>query len=175
MIMQPLMNISKKILPILLIIFGSLVIPKSSYAEGVGMNVWGMEFATMNSDGIEHMAFYPGMSLSMTVETEGWALSPSLGAEWSADGDYWGVMTMLYADRPINDNFGFDLILAGMHDQSGNDWSNAEYFLGAGSGLSWFVNNRVMLTPNVLMYYGIKTETWALAPGVNLWVSLDGE
>ena len=41
-----------------------------------------------------------------------------------------------------------------------------------GGGLSWFVNDRVALTPNVVAYYGLRTNTWALAPGVNLWVSL---
>ena len=161
--------------PIILAIIGCLLTPKSSHAENLGLNVWGMEFATVSDGGVDHMAFYPGVSLSVTVEKGGWALSPSLGAEWAADGEYWGIMSMLYADRPLNDKLGFDLILAGMHDQLLDDWSNAEFFLGAGSGLSWFVNDRVTLTPNVLMYYGLRTETWALAPGVNLWVSLDGE
>ena len=157
------------------LLFGCVSISKTAHAQDVGLNVWGMEFATLSDEGVEHMAFYPGMSLSLTYETAGWAVSPSLGAEWAADGEFWGLMAMVYADHPINDHLGLDIIAAGMHDQVGNDWSNAEYFLGAGGGLSWFVNDRVALTPNVLAYYGMKTETWALAPGVNLWVSLEGE
>ena len=138
------MKISSGIVPFSVILGGCFLAPKSSHAQDVGMNVWGMEFATVSDDGINHMAFYPGMSLSLTLETGEWAFSPSLGAEWAADGEYWGLMTMLYADRPINEHFGFDIILAGMHDQTGDDWSNAEFFLGAGSGVSWFVNNRSM-------------------------------
>ena len=141
----------------------------------IGLNVWGMEFATLSDDAVDHMAFYPGLSVSLTDEVGAWALSPSIGAEWAADGQFWGIMAMLYADHPINDHLGFDLILAGMHDQVGNDWSGAEVFVGAGGGLSWFVNERTMLTPNVLVYYGLRTDTWALAPGINLWVSLEDE
>tara|TARA_A100001015_G_C14957681_1_gene699492 strand:- start:936 stop:1301 length:366 start_codon:yes stop_codon:yes gene_type:complete len=121
------------------------------------------------------MAFYPGMSLSLTIETNGWALSPSLGAEWTADGEFWGLMAMLYADHPLNKDLGVDIILAAMHDQVGGDWANAEYFMGAGGGLTWFANERVALTPNILVYYGLRTKTWALAPGVNLWVSLEDQ
>ncbi|MEE2903878.1 MAG: hypothetical protein VYC39_16240 [Myxococcota bacterium] len=144
-------------------------------AQDVGLNVWGMEFATIDSEKVDHMAFYPGLSLSLTFETESWVLSPSLGAEWAADGNFWGIMAMLYADYPLNDHFGADLILAGMHDQAGDDWKNAEFFVGAGGGLSWFINKRVAFTPNVVAYYGLRTNTWALAPGVNLWVSLESQ
>ena len=144
-------------------------------AQDVGLNAWGMEFAPITEQGIDHMAFYPGMSLSFTYEVGPWALSPSLGLEWAADATYWDIMAMLYADHPINDNFGFDIILAAMHDQEGDNWTNAEMFLGAGSGLSWLMNDRAVLTPNVLLYYGLRTNTWALAPGVNLWVSLENE
>ena len=157
------------------VLIGCLLPPTESQAQDIGLNVWGMEFATLSQGELDHMALYPGVSLSLTYETLGWALSPSLGVEWAADGEFWGLMGMLYADRPINDDLGFDVILAGMHDQVGTEWSNAEFFVGAGPGLSWFVNNRVTLTPNVLAYYGVKTQTWALAPGINLWVSLESE
>ena len=157
-------------------LMGALVMASpATRAQDVGLNNWGMEFAPITEQGIDHMAFYPGMSLSLTYEVGPWALSPSLGLEWAVDATYWGLMAMLYADHPINDNFGFDIILAAMHDQEGDDWTNAEMFLGAGTGVSWFINDRVALTPNVLLYYGLRTNTWALAPGVNLWVSLENE
>ena len=157
-----------------LLVSGLLLAPRPAMAQEIGLNVWGMEFATLSGESVDHMAFYPGMSLSLTFEVGEWALSPSLGAEWAADGDFWGFMAMLYADYPINDHIGIDIILAGMHDQVRGDWANAEFFVGAGVGISWFINDRVVLTPNVLMYYGVRTDTWALAPGLNLWVSLGG-
>ena len=157
-----------------LIIIGFISLTTTVQAE-IGLNVWGMEFATVGDESVDHMAFYPGLSISLTHEVGSWALSPSIGAEWAADGEFWGFMAMLYADHPVNDHLGFDLILAGMHDQVGSDWSGAEFFVGAGGGLSWFIHDRAMITPNVLVYYGLRTDTWALAPGVNLWVSLENE
>ena len=161
--------------PFLLTAFMSslLLVTAPVKAQDVGLNVWGMEFATINSDSIEHMAFYPGLSASLTFETGRWLLSPSLGVEWSADGEFWGLMAMLYADRPLNQHIGVDIIVAAMHDQLSDDWTNAEFFLGAGGGLSWFIHKRVALTPNILCYYGVRTDSWALAPGLNLWVSLE--
>ena len=163
-------------IPVLMgaVLVGLLSTAQPANAQDVGLNVWGMEFATLEDNGVKHMAFYPGMSLSLTVEAGDWAISPSLGAEWAADGEFWGLMTMLYLDRPVSPHVGLDIILAGMHDQVGNDWANAEFFVGAGGGLTWYTNDRVALTPNVLVYYGVRTNTWALAPGVNLWVSLGG-
>ena len=152
---------------------GFLSVSTPAKAQDLGLNVWGMEFATFSDDPIEHMAFYPGMSLSLTYETGGWLLSPSLGAEWAADDEFWGLMAMLYADRPLNRHLGVDIIIAAMHDQLGDDWANAEAFLGVGGGVSWFIHKRVTLTPNVLLYYGVRSNTWALGPGVNLWVSLE--
>ena len=154
---------------------GFLFMAKPVHAQDLGLNVWGMEFATLSDEGVDHMAVYPGMSLSLTFEAGPWALSPSLGAEWAADGEFWGMMAMLYADHPLNTHLGIDIIVAAMHDQTGDDWANAEYFIGAGGGLTWFVNQRVGLTPNILAYYGLRTNTWALGPGVNLWVSLESE
>ena len=154
---------------------GIVLAAKPLKAQDLGINLWGMEFATVGDDGVNHMGIYPGVSLSLTYETAGWAFSPSVGVEWAADGEFWGFMAMLYADRPLNEHLGFDMIFAGMHDQVGSEWSDAEYFVGAGLGLTWFVNNRVAVTPNMLVYYGLRTSTWALAPGVNVWVSLDGD
>ena len=159
---------------ILLVIIGFMSTSPPVQAD-VGLNVWGMEFATLGDESVDHMAFYPGLSLSLTYEVGSWALSPSLGAEWAADGEFWGFMAMLYADHPINDHLGFDLILAGMHDQLGSDWAGAEVFVGTGAGLSWFIHERAMITPNMLLYYGFRTDTWAIAPGINLWVSLESE
>ena len=169
----PLKHISPIFLTLLLA--GFISVPRPAQAQDLGLNVWGMEFATVEGNNVDHMAFYPGMSLSLTYEVGGWALSPSLGAEWAADAEFWGLMAMLYADQPLNKYLGVDIILAAMHDQVGDDWTNAEYFLGAGGGLTWFANDRVALTPNVLIYYGLRTKTWALAPGVNLWVLLEGQ
>ena len=170
-------QISRHITAVLLasLLGGFLSMAKPVQAQDLGLNVWGMEFATLSDDGVEHMAVYPGMSLSLTYEVGAWALSPSLGAEWAADGEFWGLMAMLYADHPLNKHMGVDIILAAMHDQVGDEWVDAEVFVGAGGGLTWFVNSRVGLTPNVLAYYGVRTNTWALGPGVNLWVSLEGE
>ncbi|MBL90490.1 MAG: hypothetical protein CMH56_01570 [Myxococcales bacterium] len=164
-------NIHVKMVTILIGVL--LMASPPAKAQELGLNAWGMEFAPLKEAGVEHMAFYPGLSLSLTYEAGPWALSPSLGLEWAADAAYWGLMAMLYADHPINDHLGLDIILAVMHDQMGNDWTNAEVFVGAGTGISWFIHDRAVLTPNVLVYYGLRTNTWALAPGVNLWVSLE--
>ena len=173
MLRNQVVKVRASILRLALVIGGLLTVSAPVKAQDLGLNVWGMEFATFSDERIEHMALYPGMSFSLTYETGGWMVSPSLGAEWAADGEFWGLMAMLYVDRPLNRHLGVDIIIAAMHDQLGDDWSNAEAFLGVGGGVSWFIHKRLTLTPNVLLYYGVRSKAWALGPGVNLWVSLE--
>ena len=63
--MHTLVTKRKSFAPIIVTILGYLLTTKSSHAENLGLNVWGMEFATVNNGDIDHMAFYPGVSLSV--------------------------------------------------------------------------------------------------------------
>ncbi|MEE2756905.1 MAG: hypothetical protein VYA30_09600 [Myxococcota bacterium] len=84
-------------------------------------------------------------------------------------------MALLYTDHPLNHCLGIDMILAAVHNQLGADWANAASFIDGGFGLSRFFNNRVGFTPNVLLYFGLRTNTWALVPGANLGIPLEGK
>ena len=100
---------------------------RRSICAGSGFGSKRVALATLRDESVDYIAVYPGMSLSLTFEARPWALSPRLCAEWSADGEFCGVIAMLYAQRPLDTHKGLDIIVAAMHDQAGDDWENAEY------------------------------------------------
>ncbi|MDO8424971.1 MAG: hypothetical protein Q7T01_00420 [bacterium] len=146
----------------------------SASAQDWGLNVAGSESLGLD-DGVEHLGFYPCVVVSYTFKMGEVAISPGLGVEWAAGGDFWGFMATVAADYPITESFGVDGIVAFVHDQRRGDWAHAGYYAGLGPGVSWFVTSRVTVTPNVLLFRGLNDDAaaWALGPGVNIWVLLN--
>ncbi len=142
-----------------------VTLPPLSRADDFALNVGAIEVVGVPS--MAHTGFYPYAAISLVSPDNEIILIPSLGIEWSPESNRWGFVSALTIDFPVTSRIGVDITSVFIHDQSGQDWKNALYFLGVGPGLSVSLN-RWVVSSNVCLFRALNSSDWVLVPGINL-------
>ena len=83
-----------------------------------------------------------------------------------ADQSRWGFVLTGTGDIALTSRIGFDINVSVIHDQSGVDFGDAIFLVGAGPGLSIFAG-RYTVSPYVSVFKGLNVSGWSFVPGVN--------
>lgn len=119
-----------------------------------------------------HGGFYPYLGGAVAVPLgEGFSFVGSLSLEWSFDQRRGGFVVVTTLDYALGAHVGVDLNVAFIHDQPGLRFAEADFFLGAGPGLSFFVG-RVTLSPFLNFFGGLVTNGASVVPGLNVALTL---
>ena len=76
-------------------------------------------------------------------------------------------MVVSTLDFLLGEHVGLDLNLAFIHDQPGLRFAEAEFYLGAGPGLS-FLFGKWSISPFLNFFGGLRTASASAVPGLNL-------
>jgi hypothetical protein len=98
---------------------------------------------------------------------EGVTFVGSLSLEWSFEQQRGGFVAVGSFDFLVRPWFGVDLNVAFIHDQPGLRFAEAEFFLGAGPGVSFFVG-KWSVSPFLNFFGGLRTPGASLVPGLNV-------
>jgi len=118
-----------------------------------------------------HLGVYPYIGGSYVIPGDDVTMIPGLSIEWSPDQSRWGFVATGTGDIALSPRVGFDINVAVIHDQSGASFGDADFFIGAGPGLSIFID-RYTVSPYVSVFKGITVSGWSIVPGVNASMSL---
>jgi hypothetical protein len=113
-----------------------------------------------------HVGLYGYAAGSLIWVFDGFTITPSFGAEWSPELRRWGFVASLGTSISLTERLGLDLAARFIHDQAGDDWSRADYLLGAGVGVS-FVLRDVILSPSLNGYRALSSPGWVFVPALN--------
>lgn len=100
-----------------------------------------------------HLGAYGTLSLGYLFHRSesSLALIPAIGIEWSPDGRKWGLSGSVTGEYHVSKHVAIDVTLAVVHDQEGTRWSNAEFFIGGGPGVSFYVGRRFIFGLNMFI------------------------
>lgn len=118
-----------------------------------------------------HLGIYPYVGVSYVIPGEDITLIPALAIEWSPDESRWGFVLTGTGDIALTPRLGFDINVSVIHDQSGTDFGDAIYLVGAGPGISIFAG-RYTFSSYVSVFKGINVSGWSLVPGFNAAITL---
>lgn len=130
-----------------------------------GLNVGALEVVLLP---VAHGGFYPYVGAFVAVPVkEGVTFVGSLSLEWSFEQQRGGFVAVGSFDFLVRPWFGVDLNVAFIHDQPGLRFAEAEFFLGAGPGVSFFVR-KWSVSPFLNFFGGLRTPGASLVPGLNV-------
>ncbi len=135
------------------------------HAVDFGLGIGALEVILLP---LAHGGFYPYVGGSVTVPIgKGFTFIGSLSIEWSFDQGRGGFVGVLTLDYGLSDRVGLDLNVAFIHDQPGLKFAEAQFFLGAGPGASFFFG-KWTLSPFVNFFGGLTVAGASIVPGLNL-------
>ena len=115
-----------------------------------------------------HGGFYPFVGGSLAVPLgHDVTFIGSLSYEWSFDQQRGGFVVVSTLDFLVGEHVGLDLNLAFIHDQPGLRFAEAEFYLGAGPGLS-FLFGKWTVSPFLNFFGGLRTASASVVPGLNV-------
>ncbi len=115
-----------------------------------------------------HAGFYPYVGVGLAVPlSETVTFLASLSLEASFEKGRGGLVVVATIDWRVASRLGLDLNLAFIHDQPGLQFTSAEFFVGAGPGLSVFLG-RWALSPFVSLFTGLLAPGLSVVPGLNV-------
>jgi hypothetical protein len=117
-----------------------------------------------------HVGLYPYVAGSMIWLFDWFTVVPSLGVEWSPQLRRWGLVGGVGMNFALTERFSVDVNVKMIHDQTGNDWNNADFLLGGGAGVSFYLRD-VAVSPYLNLFRGLTRSSWSLVPGLNLGIS----
>lgn len=115
-----------------------------------------------------HGGFYPYIGASAAVplgHDVTWI--GSLSFEWSFDQQHGGFVVVSTLDFLVAEHVGLDLNIAFIHDQPGLQFEAAEFYLGAGPGVS-FLFGKWSISPFLNFFGGLRTASASIVPGLNV-------
>jgi hypothetical protein len=115
-----------------------------------------------------HGGFYPYLGVSIATPLgHDVTFIASLSYEWSFDQKHGGLVVVTTLDFLLGEHVGLDLNFAFIHDQPGLRFAEAEFYLGAGPGLS-FLFGKWSISPFLNFFGGLRTESASVVPGINV-------
>lgn len=144
----------------------SLVLAAPARAADFALNVGALEVVLLPV--ATHGGFYPYLGGSVAVPLgDGFSFVASLSLEWSFDQQRGGFVVVTTFDKALGEHVGVDLNLAFIHDQPGLRFAEADFFLGAGPGLSFFFG-KWTFSPFLNFFGGLVTNSASVVPGLNI-------
>ena len=115
-----------------------------------------------------HGGFYPYVGGSLAVPLgHDVTFIGALSYEWSFDQQHGGFVVVATLDFLVGEHVGLDLNLAFIHDQPGLRFTEAEFYLGAGPGLS-FLFGKWAVSPFLNFFGGLRSASASVVPGINV-------
>lgn len=137
----------------------------AAHAVEFGISVGALEVILLP---LAHGGFYPYLGGAVGVSlVENLAFIASLSIEYSFDQGRGGFVAVTTLDYALGTRVGLDLNVAFIHDQPGLDFSKAQFFLGAGPGVSIYFG-KFTLSPFLNFFAGLTTPGASIVPGINL-------
>lgn len=146
-------------------VLAMLVLGAPARAVDFAINVGALEVVLLPP---AHGGFYPylGVSLAVPLGHEVTFIG-SLSYEWSFDQQRGGLVVVGTLDFLVSEHVGLDLNLAFIHDQPGLRFAEAEFYLGAGPGIS-LLFGKWAISPFLNFFGGLRTSGASLVPGLNV-------
>lgn len=141
------------------------VAPAAHAAVEFGLCVGALEVILLP---VAHGGFYPYVGGAVGVSlVQNLAFIASLSIEYSFDQGRGGFVAVTTLDYALGTRVGLDLNVALIHDQPGLQFSQAQFFLGAGPGVSIYLG-KFTLSPFLNFFAGLTTPGASIVPGINL-------
>lgn len=120
-----------------------------------------------------HAGVYASLGLYMSIDLGRATLTFQAAAEVAPEFQQWGFIPTITLDIPVHKRFGIDAAAMLMHNQTNGDWQRAEVLVGGGPGVSLYLPDNWMLSPNAMVLYNIMTGGVALFPGIGVSKNFD--
>jgi hypothetical protein len=144
----------------------TLALSGSARAVEFNLNIGALEVVLVPT--VAHAGFYPFVGVGLAVPlTERLTFLASLSLEASFEMRRGGLVAVATLDWRATSRLGVDFNLAFIHDQPGLQFTSAEFFVGAGPGVSVFLG-RWALSPFVSLFAGLVTPGLSVVPGLNV-------
>lgn len=115
-----------------------------------------------------HGGFYPYLGGAVAVPLgHQFTFIGSVSFEWSFDQQRGGFVVVTTLDYLLGEHVGVDLNVAFIHDQPGLKFAEAEFFLGAGPGVS-LLFGKWTISPFLNFFGGLRTPGSSIVPGLNV-------
>jgi hypothetical protein len=114
----------------------------------------------------DHVGVYPYATASLMFVLDWFMVAPSFGVEWSPELRRWGLVGNVMVDFTLNDRIGLDGYVRIIHDQTGSDWTHADYLLGGGAGVSFYAGTAI-ISPSLNVFHALTAPSWNLVPTLN--------
>jgi hypothetical protein len=142
-----------------------LTVAPAAHAVEFGISVGALEVILLP---LAHGGFYPYIGGSIGVPlVDKLTFIASLSIEYSFDQGRGGFVAVTTLDYALGERVGLDLNVAFIHDQPGLQFSQAQFFLGAGPGVSIFLG-KFTLSPFLNFFGGLTVPGASIVPGLNL-------
>lgn len=147
------------------LLLAALLLGAPARAVDFALNVGALEVILLPP---AHGGFYPYVGASVAVPL-GHELTfvGSVSFEWSFDQQHGGFVVVATLDYLVGEHVGLDLNLAFIHDQPGLRFAEAEFYLGAGPGVS-FLFGKWTFSPFLNFFGGLRTASASIVPGLNV-------
>ena len=106
------------------------------------------------------------ISSSDSLKLMGVTLIPSLSVEVAPENWHWGLVAILTADLALTEKLGLDFDVALIHDQPGFKGLEAVFYIGGGTGVSFFLG-KWTLSPFVNFFTAFGAGGFSIVPGFN--------
>lgn len=143
----------------------ALTVAPAAHAVEFGISVGALEVILLP---LAHGGFYPYIGGSIGVPlVDKLTFIASLSIEYSFDQGRGGFVAVTTLDYALGERVGLDLNVAFIHDQPGLQFSQAQFFLGAGPGFTIYLG-KFALSPFLNFFAGLTVQGASIVPGINL-------
>ena len=147
------------------LLLAALLLGAPARAVDFALNVGALEVILLPP---AHGGFYPYVGASVAVPMgHEFTFVGSVSFEWSFDQQRGGLVVVATLDYLVGEHVGLDLNLAFIHDQPGLRFAEAEFYLGAGPGVS-FLFGKWTFSPFLNFFGGLRTASASIVPGLNV-------
>jgi hypothetical protein len=144
----------------------TLTLAAPAHAVEFNLDVGALEVVLVPSG--THAGFYPYVGAGLAVPlSDRLTFLASLALEVSFELRRGGLVLVTTLDWRATSRLGVDLNVVLIHDQPGLRFVAAEFFVGAGPGVSVFFGHWA-LSPFVNLFTGLITPGLSVVPGVNV-------
>lgn len=147
------------------VLLAMVVMAAPARAVDFAINVGALEVVLLP---VAHGGFYPYLGVSAAVPLgHDVTFIGSISYEWSFDQQHGGFVVVSTLDFLVGEHVGIDLNIAFIHDQPGLRFAEAEFYLGAGPGIS-LLFGKWTFSPFLNFFGGLRTASASLVPGLNV-------
>ena len=112
-------------------------------------------FEVVDVPSLAYQGLYVFGGLTLSFDVKKVFINPTLSIEYAPDTGRWGFFGGITVDVPVRDGVGLDIGPIVVHDMVGNDWANAQYYLGLYLGAT-FTSGKWMVSPALVLYQGVN-------------------